>query len=29
LAISLATGVGGLVVWTATVGYCRQNTGKS
>jgi len=29
VANNLVTGVGGVVVWTATVGYCRQNTGKS
>jgi len=23
------TGVGGVIVWTITVGYCRQNAGKS
>jgi len=29
LAISRVTGVGGVVVCTTTVGYCRQNGGKS
>jgi len=29
LAINSVTGVGGVVVWTTTVGNSRQNAGKS
>jgi len=29
LAINRVTGVGVVVVWTTTVGYCRQKAGKS